>query len=319
VQGKTCLNETRRKSTMANQIPLSGASEAAGGAMLPTPLVESVVEQIQRESGTLNLVDTATTNSRKEAIPVYKGRPTAQFVDEGANKPVDGAEFTTLNLNVKKLAVIVPFTDEVLADAQEDPRALVTPDVVASFADAADSHILGLAAGSGISSAFDSAIADDASDSVAYGTEGDALRRAVSAAMGKLEANGYMPNGVLLGGDSGQIIRDARTQDDNTVPVYDTASPLYGLNSAISTNLARISDAADGDVIGVVADWNYCRFRVRSDLNLTVSNQAAYTQSGSLVSAFEKNVTLLRWEMRAGFVITDPRAVITITKGAAGS
>jgi len=305
---------------MANQIPLSGDSNSAGGRLLPSPLVETVVEQIQRESGTLSLVDTATTSSRKEVIPIFKGRPQAQFVDEGSAKPVDGAEFGSTTLNVKKMAVIVPFTDEILQDAQDDPRALVTNDLIGAFADLADAHILGLAAGSVISSSFDSDLAGDAGDSVELSTDGDNLRKAVSAALGVLESNGYSSaNSVLWSGDAAQQIRDARTQDDNTVAVYNGADPNYGLNSALSTNLASIGSAEEGDVVGVVFDSNYTRFRVRTDLALTVSNQAAYTQGGELVSAFENNVTLLRWEMRAGFVITDPRAVVTITKGALGS
>ena len=299
---------------MANQNPLSGATEAAGGALLPAPLVDTVVEQVQRVSGTLSLVDTATTSSRKETIPVYKGRPVAQFVDETEAKPTDGAEYGSLTLNVKKLAVIVPISDELLADAASDPRLLVSDDVVAAFADAADAHILGLANGTPISGAFDSNINDDASDSVTLGTDGDAIAKAVSEAMGKLEANGYTPNGVLLGGDSAEQIRNARTETDNTTPVYNgSVDPFYGQRAAVSTNLARLSE--DGTV-GVVADWNYIRFRVRSDLALTVSNEAAYTRNNELRSAFQDNVTLLRWEMRAGAIITDPRAVVTITKAA---
>lgn len=297
---------------MANQIPLSGSSENSGGALLPENLVSSVVESIQRESGALNLVDTATTNSRKETVPVYKGRPTAQFVAEGDSKPVDGGEFTTVNLNVKKVAVIVPFTDEVLEDAQEDPRALVTPDVVAAFADAADNAIVN---GPG----FDNALVDDADDSVSLGTDlnEDGLRKSVSAAMAKLEANGYTANGVLLGPDASAVIRDARSATDSTKAIYDAGNPLYGLTTALSTNLAALSGTA-GDACGIVADWNYARFRVRSDLTLSVSNQAAYTEGGNLVSAFEKNVTLLRWEMRCGFVITDPRAVVAINQHSSG-
>lgn len=293
---------------MANNIPLSGASEGASGALLPDNLVSSVVEQIQRESGALNLVDTATTSSRKESIPVYKGRPQAQFVDEGDAKPVDGGEFSTVSLNVKKLAVIVPFTDEVLADAQEDPRALVTPDVVAAFADAADNAIVN-------GPSFDSNLVGDADDSVSLGADinEDGLRKSVSQAMAKLEGNGYTANGVLLGPDAGAVIRDARSAVDSTQAIYEVGNPFYGLSTALSTNLAQLSGTA-GDACGVVADWNYARFRVRSDLTLAVSNQAAYTEGGNLVSAFEKNVTLLRWEMRCGFVITDPRAVVVINQ-----
>jgi HK97 family phage major capsid protein len=298
---------------MANSIPISGASAGAGGNLLPSPLVDAVVQQIQRNSGALDLVDTAATNSRKEVIPVYKGRPAATFVTEGSAKPVDGAEFGTTTLNVKKIAVIVPFTDEILEDAQQDPAALVTPDVIAAIADLADAHIVG----NGITSSFDSDLAGDAGETAALGADGDALKKAISSAMGKLEGNGYTPNGVLLGGDSRQAIRDARSEADNTTAIFDAADPFYGLRTGVSTNLDPITGSDDADVIGIVADWNYCRFRVRSDINLSVSNEAAYTQGGSLVSAFERNVTLLRWEMRAGFVITDANAVAKIT-GPAG-
>ena len=305
---------------MANQIPLSGSSDEAGGHLLPSPLVETVVEQIQRESGALNLVNVGTSTSRKQTIPIFKGRPQAQFVEEGAAKPVDGAEFGSTQLNIKKQAIIVPFSMEVLEDAQDDPRVLVTNDVIGAFADLADAHIVGMAAGSTISSSYDSDLVDSAGDSVELGTDGDNLRKAVSAALGVLEGNGYgSADSVLWAGDAAQQIRDARSQDDNTVAVYNGADPNYGLNSALSTNLAKISDAEEGDVVGVVFDSSHALYRVRTDLALAVSDQAAYTQDGELVSSFERNTVLLRWELRSGFVITDPRAVVTITKGATGS
>jgi HK97 family phage major capsid protein len=298
---------------MSNSIPLSGASSGAGGALLPSPLVDSVVEGVQRESGTLALVDIQTTNSRKETIPVYKGRPQAAFVNEGSSKPVDGAEFGSLTLNVKKSAIIIPFTDELLADAQEDARVLVTADVEKAFADLWDQHILGLTAGTALTTAFDSDLAGDAGASSKTQPVNDYLAKAVSAAMGTLEGNGYTPNGVLLGPDSRQVIRDGRSALDSTLPL--AGDPLYGLPSAMSTNLSPVSGATKGKVLGIVADWSHARCRVRSDIELTVSNQAAYTQGGSLVSAFEKNTTLLRWEARLGFIITDPRAVVKIIKG----
>lgn len=300
---------------MSNSIPISGASNGAGGYLLPSPLVDTISLQIQRESGALDLVDTAVTNSRKETVSVYKGRPAATFVAEGSPKPVDGGEFGTATLNVKKIAVIVPFTDEILADAQDDPQALVTPDVVSAISNLADAHVLGLSAGAAITTQYDSDLAGDAGESVLLGNDGDAVRKAISAAMGKLEGNGYTPNGVLLGGDSRQAIRDARSEVDNTSEVYKASDPYYGLRAATTTNLNGITSAVEDDVVGIVADWNHCRFRIRSDIQLSVSKEAAYTQGGSLVSAFERNVTLLRWEMRAGFLITDPNAVAKIVRG----
>jgi hypothetical protein len=74
---------------------------------------------------------------------VYAGRPTAAFVAEGAAKGVTGAEFTQLAVDVKKMATIVLYTEEVLEDAQYDPQVLVNADVGAAFTDLIDAHILG--------------------------------------------------------------------------------------------------------------------------------------------------------------------------------
>lgn len=293
---------------MANQIPLTGSTEAGGGALLPNPLSQTVIQQIQRISGALELSDTQPTSSRKESIPLYKGRPVAQLVEEGDAAPVDGAEFAQASLTAKKISVVLPFTQELLSDAVEDPRIFANSDVIAAIANAADAEIV---SGSG----FDSNLVGDAGDSVTLASDidKDGLRKSVSEAMAKLEGNGYTPNGVLLGPDANGIVRDARSSVDDTQAVYDGVSPFYGLRSAISTNLNPVAGTA-GDACGVVADWSHCKVRVRQDISLTTSDQAAYSDGGNLVSAWERDVVLLKWTMRIGFLITDSNAVVVINQ-----
>ena len=104
---------------MANQIPLSGATEAAGGYILPEDQGTILAEGLLVESGALSLAgDRRATSRRREVFSIWKGRPTAQFVGEGGTKPVTGAEFGPGTLNIKKVATIVTFTDEMLEDVQ---------------------------------------------------------------------------------------------------------------------------------------------------------------------------------------------------------
>jgi predicted phage gp36 major capsid-like protein len=80
---------------MANQIPLSGASNAAGAYLLPDAVGGLLVNGLLKEAGAIAQVgDARATGSRREVFPISLGQPTAGFVGEGARKPVTGAEFS---------------------------------------------------------------------------------------------------------------------------------------------------------------------------------------------------------------------------------
>jgi HK97 family phage major capsid protein len=197
---------------MANQIPLSGATSAAGGYILPTEQGDILTNGLLQESEALALAgDRRATGARKERFPIWLGTPTAGFVAEGANKPITGAELSETYINIKKIATIIPFTDEMREDvASGDLDVLVDTGVRSAIADVVDANIVGKDSGTNITTNFDNALRATTS-TVELGTSPDALRLAVSAAMGTLEANGYRQNlGVLLAPDVARHIRDAR-------------------------------------------------------------------------------------------------------------
>jgi hypothetical protein len=124
---------------VANNTPLSGLSDAAGGILLPPAQGELLTNGVLQEAGALAFAgDARTTSSRREAFTIWNGTPTAEVVGEGGTKPVTGAEFGGGTLNIKKIATIVTFTDEQIEDVQNgDMNVLVDSGVREAIADVA--------------------------------------------------------------------------------------------------------------------------------------------------------------------------------------
>jgi HK97 family phage major capsid protein len=308
---------------MPNNTPLSGLSDAAGGILLPEAQGAILTNGLLREAGAFSLAgDARTTSSRREAFAIWNGTPTAEIVGEGGTKPVTGAEFSGGTLNIKKIATIVTFTDEMLEDVQNgDLNVLVDSGIRDAIADVADANAVGKDSGTNISGAFDSELTATTSTVEWDSSKQDGLALAISAAMGTLEANGYRDLGVLIPGDLGRHIRDARATGGGTAAATAQAQalyaplndPLYGLPSFVSTNLNTLSEAAGANkVVAVVASRPNIHVRIRHDVRLKVSTEASVGGT----SLFQNDLTGMRYVMRAGFWVHDlNRAVVAITNG----
>jgi hypothetical protein len=305
---------------MANRIPLSEGIPAAGGYLLPPEQGDLLVQGILMQSGAIALAgDKRATSAIKTQFPIWLGQPTAGAVGEGAAKPVTGAEFGQANLNVKKFATIVLFTDEMLQDVQAgDLNVLVDSGIRTALNDTIDAHAVGLTKGVALTSVFDSWLTATTSVVEYQQAKPDGLQLAISAAMGVLEGNGYgdVSNmGVLLGFGFSQVLRDARSALDTSMPIYGAGrDPLYGLSSFVSTNLTNASAApAATDFLGFVVYRPNLHVRVRNDVILTTSSEATVNDGTSDRKLFQEDLTAVRYETRLAFMIHDiNRAVVAI-------
>jgi hypothetical protein len=305
---------------MANQIPLSGAANASGGYLLPPEQGDILTNGILSETGALQLAgDKRATSSRKTQWPIWLGRPTAGPVGEGAAKPVTGAEFGQGEINVKKFASIILFTDEQIEDVQSgDLNVLVDSGVRTAINESVDAHVVGKSAGTNLTTTFDNAWRATTTTVEYDGSKADGLELAVSAAMGKLEANGYgNPSnmGVLLGTGFAQVLRDARSSNDTTAAVYGGGrDPLHGLDRAYSTNLNPTSTAAGANVIrGFVVYEPNVHVRVRKDVTVKPSTDATVNDGSTDRKLYQEDLVALRYETRLGHFTHDlNRAVVAI-------
>lgn len=296
---------------MANAIPMLGGTDASGGYLIRDEFGAPLQNLINRQSAALSLSQVQQINSDREVWPVYAGRPTAAFVNEAAAKQVTGAEFTQLSVDVKKIATIVLYTEELLADAQSDPQVLVNADVAAAFTDLIDAHMLGYQAGTSITTSFNNSLRQTTQTVEFVQANKDALATAISAAIATVEGNGYTPNGIILPFDAKQHMRDARDASFTSQPLYTPGfarepNELYGLQLRYSTNLPTLAGTAGaGRVVGIVGDFAGSIAVIRNGLTMRASNQATVDVSGTLHHLWQQNKTAALWEMRMGYTIHD--------------
>lgn len=311
---------------MPNNTPFSGLSDAAGGILLPEAQGALLTNGVLQEAGALAFAgDARTTSSRREAFAIWNGTPTAEVVGEGGTKPVTGGEFGGGTLNIKKIASIVTFTDEMLEDIQNgDMNVLVDSGVREAIADVADANAVGKDSGTNITGAFDSELTSTTQIVEWDSTKQDGLQLAASAALGSLEANGYGKNygnlGILLHPSANRIVRDARATSGGTASataqaqgLYGQASdPFYGLPVYYSTNLNTFAETAGANkVVAVVAHRPNIHVRVRHDVRVRVSNDASVGGT----SLYQNDLTGFRYVWRGGMYVHDlNRAVVAITK-----
>lgn len=298
---------------MANAIPLLEGTNTSGGYLVPDIIGQTLVNTLLREGSVADLARKERIAGKREVYPVYAGRPTASFVAEGAAKPVTGAEYAQITLNVKKIATTVIYTEELLEDAREDPRILVNADVEGAFADLIDAHALGVQGGASIATQFDSKLAGTGGSTTTQevALTGSGLALAISAAMAQIELQGGKPNGIILSSSGRGHLRDARAAVETTNPVYSPGfdrepDTLYGLPIRYASNLTPFTTAAAaGNVIGVVGDFTHAVLGIRKDIVVRFSNQATLDVSGTLHHLFQQNKVAALWEMRIGFVVHD--------------
>jgi HK97 family phage major capsid protein len=312
---------------MANQIPLSGLSDAAGGYLLPDEQGQLLTTGILNQSAAFQVAgDVRATSSRRTEFPIWLGEPTASFVGEAGTKPVTGAEFGQGTLNIKKIASIVLFTDEQIEDVQNgDLNVLVDSGVRDGIAKVIDQHAIGRNNGSAVTGNFDTELCDTTSKVELDLGKQDGLALAVSAAMGTLESNGYgdaSNMALILASDAARHLRDARQTSGGTASAtaqaqglyVSNADPLYGLERSFSSNLDRInSGAGSAKTVALLVYKPNLHVRVRNDIRVATSNEATVHDGTGLRNLWQENLTGLRYETRVGFFTHDlNRAVVKI-------
>jgi HK97 family phage major capsid protein len=310
---------------MANAIPLLEGTNASGGFYVPDTFVQDAFSRgIDRRSAVAALAKTRRVTGKREQYTEYVGRPTAAFVAEGADKPATGAEYAQVTVDIKKIASVVMYTEELIEDAQSDPTLLVNNDVRAAFADLIDAHALGQTSAGTLTSQFNSTLRST-TQTVEYDqTKADGLALAVSSAINTIQTNGYTPTAAIWAPDAGMTFRNAR--DSQNRPLFpdgyqmdpNMLPNLYGLEQRVSTNLQTVAGtAAAGRVIGIVGDFTHALMAVRNDIRVKFSDQATIDVGGTEHRLWQQNKIASLWECRVGFVVHDlNRAFVAIINAA---
>lgn len=118
---------------------LQASVGTAGGFLVPDELSADVIELLRPASAVRRLNPLViATDSGSFRIPGFAGGAAASYITEGANITVTEPSFRQVVLSYKKLAAIVPISNDLLRFASPSIDTLVRDDLVAAIAEESD-------------------------------------------------------------------------------------------------------------------------------------------------------------------------------------
>lgn len=251
----------------------------------------------ERRPVVADLIPQGTTN---QAAIVYMEETTttnnAAFVAEAGQKPESALAFTEKSSTVRKIATVLPVTEELFADAPA-MEAYVNARLGAFLELAEESSLL---TGTGTAPQFYGIYNVPGIQTQAKGA--DPVPDAIFKAITKIQTGAFlMPSGVVIHPNDWQDVRLLRTADG----VYIWGSPSEAGPQRI-WGLPVVSTVAATENTAIVADFATAMqiFR-RTGVQFAVSDQHS--------DFFITNKLMLRVEERLAFVVYRPSAVCTVS------
>jgi HK97 family phage major capsid protein len=312
-------------------IKLSDVNESLLPRTITAPIFEKSVEQsaVMALARRAPLAIDATTS-----IPMPLDVPTADWVGQGARKPLGTGGVGVKEMTAKKLAVLIPVAEEVVNTNAAGLWTQLQSDLPTAFARAFDMAAIHGRTMKGANGPFQDYLAAT-SKSVTLGTaprdEGGVWADFVDG-MAEVIDDDWDYTGTVA--DHRLKPRLLRATDANGQPILvDTQTPGTNMASAgtligeplaysrsVSGKQRRQSASVDTGLRAIGGDFSQAAFGVGLDITVRISKEATYVDEDSnVVSAFQNNLVLLLAEAYYGFVMGDPEAFVKYTGTPSGT
>jgi len=303
---------------MADRIKRLNTADPAQGGLFVTDEYYSEVNKMLRDGACVSsFAKHFPMKSLVMNVNKFLTGVDAYFVDAMARKPKDKPTFEKKIITAEKIAVIVPFEDELLEDADVDIAALVEDDTGKAFIELFDRAAMGYEPTSPYGASLSANT--PAAATIPFGSGVD-LAADVSEAISAIEVAGFDgPTGMIANPAIKHLLRNLRDADNN--PIYtqnlDSCTPrdrycLWGIPICF-TRQAPLWGSPEGYEI-LMAYGPYVFVGDRTGMRVTVSHEATLTQDNmDDINLFEDDMSALRFVMRKGFQIKQNDALAKVT------
>lgn len=288
------------------------------GALIPEDAAREIIQATTEASSLLNVARRLPNMSRKQQrLPVVSTQPTAYFVtgDTGLKNTTD-MTWDNVYLNAEELAVIVPMPQALLDDADYNIAQEMRPHLVEAFGKAIDAAML---FGTNKPSLWPTSIraaAVAAGNNVALGAGNDVYDDLLGASgvWSKVEADGYMVNGMIAATSFMGVLRGLRED----YGAGTAGSPIFiqgGLQGAASYSLLgqpiffpRNGGFDSSATHAFAGDWSQIVYSIRQDITYSIADQGVITDNaGNIVyNLFQQDMVALRAVMRVAIAVPNP-------------
>ncbi|KDN84382.1 phage major capsid protein [Kitasatospora cheerisanensis] len=313
-------------------VKLSNVNSTLLPPTITAPIFNRVAETsaVMQRARRIPLSMTAST-----AIPVSMDIPNAGWVNEGGSKPTGTESMTVKTMAGKKVAVLVPVSEEVARSNAAGLYSQIQQDLPVALSRAFDLAAIHGKTPSGAAGPFDDHLAET-TNSITLGTatktNGGIWKDIVDGEALVIDDNYDVTGWVADPRLRPQLLNAV---DNNGRPLFvDTTSALgpgaagagslLGLpldySRGISGKLVRASGTSDTGLRMIGGDWSQCAYGVGMDITMKLSTEANYKDAdGNWHSAFQENLVLLLCEAHFGFVIGDENAFVKYVAAGGGS
>lgn len=279
---------------------MSGINTNRTSITLPAEVSSEIIALAQEESAVMRLARRINLPGRGLTIPVISGDPEANWVDETSTKPVSNPTLTTKNMKGYTLAVIVPFSNQFRRDMAGLYAEIVRrlPGALGKKFDA--TVFAGTAPGTG----FD-VLTGVTAQSIS-GT-GNSFYKALVAAESAIATAGYSVSGYAMSPQGKAEMLTALDTTNRPIFISSVADgeigrllgqPVYYTKGVYNAG----SGSGAVDVLGFAGDWSKAMYGIVEGVDISISDQATLTISGSQVNLWERNMFAVRAEIEVGFV-----------------
>jgi len=257
-------------------------------------------------------------------IPVYDTSDiTGAFIGEGEQKPTGMASREKLHMAKRKWAVILPFTNEAVRDDTSGVVEQARNAAAKALARAIDNLAF---TGAGIAGQRYINETTKSQDLSEFGPSEGGVFASLNSALKQLVEDGHELTGWVLDTEAEPYINAA--VDTAGRPLF-IETPMTETNPTVRPGRllgrpARIArDVASGEgadrVLGYAGDFSEIRWGLLSALSEDVNTTATVTLGEQLVSAYEHNLTLFRYEAEVGVLVPDPDAFVKLVDSGGAS
>jgi HK97 family phage major capsid protein len=302
---------------------MSTGSNADGGYTVPKVISNEIIRKANEDYGVARrLFSLRNFNGAGNTVQLFvEGDDAVAFwTNEGAKKSSSGITIDVIELALKKLAVIIPFTDELLEDSSLNLTELISSSVARAMAKKEDAAFFN-GTGTPYTGLFNDAdvnIVRSGSTTMTTLTT-DLLQDVIDATPSEFAENGkFLLNRLFMSVD--RKMKDTTGRYLFSDATAGSPATLMGYEAIIS-DVAPAPGAAGNDK-PILAFGDYKRAAVvttKGNLAVKLLDQATVydTDNSTEINLAQQDMSALRFVERVGFKMIQPEAVTVLKTPAA--
>lgn len=304
-------------------------------SLLPRTITSPIFEKSVEQSAVMSLARPAPLAiDATTVIPIPMDVPTADWVGSAQKKPLSTGGIDIKSMTAKKLAVLIPVSEEVATTNAAGLYQQLQRDLPTAFARAFDHAAIHGKTMRGATGPFSDYLAMT-TNSVALGTASQGtggIWKDFVSGMAEVVDEDWDYTGTVADHRLKPMLLTATDTTgrpilvDTTVPGTQMAAAgtLIGeplaYSRAVSGKQRRQSASSDTGLRAIGGDWSQAAYGVGMDITVRISKEATYVdEDGGVHSAFQENLVLILAEAYYGYVQGDAQAFVKYTGTPSGT